>query len=101
MRDACISLPMFFKLACFVHRILYQPDVICKCVSTHVYNCSRCRLRVNELAAAYLEKQSTRTQAAGSSRAGKQESLKAPTSLDRPHCSWQRQVGNFDMHGLV
>ena len=57
---------------------------------------------MNELAAAYLEKQSTGSlQAAGSSRAGQQDSLKALTSLDRPQCSWQRQVGNFDMHVLI
>jgi len=56
---------------------------------------------VNELAAAYLEKQSTGMQAAGSSQAGQQESLKAPTSLDRPQCSWQRQVSNFDMPVLL
>ncbi|DBB07632.1 TPA: hypothetical protein ACH3X3_009067 [Trebouxia sp. C0006] len=50
------------------------------------------RSRVNELAAAYLEKQITGMQAAGSSRAAQQDSLKAPTSLDHPQCSWQRQA---------
>ncbi len=56
---------------------------------------------MNELAAAYLEKQSTGMQAAGSSRAAQQDSLKALTSLDHPQCSWQRQVSNFDMHVLI